>query len=72
MTSGLVETQIKKVIKEGIENPDGDSDLRKQQLRELALLNGTLREGDPLQLVEYTKYVHFYFFENFMLKCSSQ
>ena len=28
--------------------PDAENDLRKQQLRELALLNGTLRENDAL------------------------
>jgi len=31
------------VIKEGIEVPEGSNDLRRTQLRELALLNGTLR-----------------------------
>ena len=31
--------------------PDADNDLRKQQLRELALLNGTLRENDALTYV---------------------
>jgi splicing factor 1 len=40
--------RIKEIIKEGITVPDADNDLRKQQLRELALLNGTLREGDAL------------------------
>ncbi|ESO11505.1 hypothetical protein HELRODRAFT_71408 [Helobdella robusta] len=40
--------RIKEIIKEGIAIPDGDNDLRRQQLRELALLNGTLREGDAL------------------------
>jgi len=38
--------RIKQVIREGIELPEGQSDLRKNQLRELALLNGTLREGE--------------------------
>jgi len=28
--------------------PDAENDLRKQQLRELAVLNGTLREDDAL------------------------
>jgi splicing factor 1 len=40
--------QIKEIIRQGIEVPEEDNDLRKQQLRELALLNGTLREGDAL------------------------
>ena len=44
-------TQIKQIIKEGIAVPDAENDLRKQQLRELALLNGTLREGDALSWV---------------------
>ncbi len=30
----------------GVEVPEGQNDLRRTQLRELALLNGTLREGD--------------------------
>lgn len=40
--------QIKDIIKQGIEVPEGQNDLRRQQLRELALLNGTLRENDGL------------------------
>jgi splicing factor 1 len=36
------------VISQGIEVPEGQNDLRRQQLRELALLNGTLRENDGL------------------------
>mgnify|MGYP001794928889 CR=1 FL=1 len=38
--------QIHEIIKEGIEIPEEKNDLRKQQLRELALLNGTLRDND--------------------------
>ncbi|CAG0892654.1 unnamed protein product [Cyprideis torosa] len=39
--------KIKQVIAEAVTIPDGQNDLRKQQMRELALLNGTfLREGD--------------------------
>ena len=38
--------RVKQVIKEGIDVPEGENDLRKNQLRELALLNGTLREGE--------------------------
>jgi len=37
---------VKEVIKEGVDVPEGQNDLRKHQLRELALLNGTLREGE--------------------------
>jgi splicing factor 1 len=40
--------QIKEIISQGIEVPEGQNDLRRQQLRELALLNGTLRENDGL------------------------
>ncbi|BFZ18030.1 hypothetical protein BsWGS_21069 [Bradybaena similaris] len=40
--------KIKEIIKQGIEVPEGQNDLRRQQLRELALLNGTLRENDGL------------------------
>jgi len=46
--------QIKQIIEEGINVPDAENDLRKQQLRELALLNGTLRENDALAYVLYT------------------
>ena len=32
------------MITQGVEVPEGSNELRKMQLRELALLNGTLRE----------------------------
>jgi len=38
--------KIKDIIRQGIEMPESQNDLRKNQLRELALLNGTLREGE--------------------------
>ncbi|XP_055585088.1 splicing factor 1 [Uranotaenia lowii] len=38
--------RIKDVIRQGIEVPEGHNDLRRMQLRELAQLNGTLREMD--------------------------
>ncbi|XP_030371667.1 splicing factor 1 [Scaptodrosophila lebanonensis] len=38
--------KIKDVIRQGIETPEGHNDLRRMQLRELAQLNGTLREND--------------------------
>uniref|UniRef100_A0A8C9HY11 Splicing factor 1 n=1 Tax=Piliocolobus tephrosceles TaxID=591936 RepID=A0A8C9HY11_9PRIM len=38
--------QIRNILKEGIETPEDQNDLRKMQLRELARLNGTLREDD--------------------------
>lgn len=38
--------KIKEVIRQGIEVPEGHNDLRRMQLRELAQLNGTLREND--------------------------
>ncbi|VEL26290.1 unnamed protein product [Protopolystoma xenopodis] len=40
--------KIKEIIRQGIEVPESQNDLRKQQLRELALLNGTLREHEGL------------------------
>ena len=41
--------KIREIIKQGIDVPECMNDLRKQQLRELALLNGTLRENDTLK-----------------------
>ncbi|CAG2121557.1 unnamed protein product, partial [Medioppia subpectinata] len=38
--------KIKEVIRQGVEVPENQNDLRRMQLRELALLNGTLRESD--------------------------
>ena len=38
--------RINAVIRQGIEVPENQNDLRRNQLRELALLNGTLREND--------------------------
>ena len=38
--------RIKKIIKEAVEVPEDQNDLRKMQLRELAMLNGTFREGE--------------------------
>ena len=38
--------KINEVIQQGVDVPEGQNDLRRNQLRELALLNGTLREGD--------------------------
>ena len=38
--------RINEVIQQGVDVPEGQNDLRRNQLRELALLNGTLREGD--------------------------
>ena len=42
--------KVKQVIREGVDVPEGQNDLRKNQLRELALLNGTLREGEVPRL----------------------
>ena len=47
----LILFQIREIIAQGIEVPEGQNDLRRQQLRELALLNGTLRENDSLSYV---------------------
>nr|VZI34583.1 unnamed protein product [Spirometra erinaceieuropaei] len=40
--------KITEIIRQGIEVPEAQNDLRKAQLRELALLNGTLREHEGL------------------------
>lgn len=42
----LRNSQIRNILKQGIETPEDQNDLRKMQLRELARLNGTLREDD--------------------------
>ncbi len=39
---------MREIVNQAIEQPGGENDLRKNQLRELALLNGTLRENDSL------------------------
>lgn len=40
--------KITSIIQQGIEVPESQNDLRRQQLRELALLNGTLRTHEGL------------------------
>ncbi len=40
--------KVREIVNQAIEQPGGENDLRKNQLRELALLNGTLRENDSL------------------------
>uniref|UniRef100_A0A095AW20 Branchpoint-bridging protein n=1 Tax=Schistosoma haematobium TaxID=6185 RepID=A0A095AW20_SCHHA len=40
--------KINEIIRQGIEIPESQNDLRRAQLRELALLNGTLREHEGL------------------------
>lgn len=40
--------KVRDIVQQGIELPENMNDLRKSQLRELALLNGTLRENDSL------------------------
>jgi len=40
--------KVNEIINRAIEEPEGMNELRKQQLRELALLQGTLRENDCL------------------------
>ena len=41
--------KVRDIVQQGIELPENMNDLRKSQLRELALLNGTLRENDSLK-----------------------
>ena len=43
-SSFSTEMSSREVIQQGVEVPEGSNELRKMQLRELALLNGTLRE----------------------------
>jgi splicing factor 1 len=45
------------VITEGVEVPESNNELRKMQLRELALLNGTLRED--ISMVRYGKFFRY-------------
>lgn len=40
--------KVREIVNQAIEQPGTENDLRKTQLRELALLNGTLRENDSL------------------------
>ena len=37
---------IRKIIQDALKTPEGENELKRQQLRELALLNGTLREDE--------------------------
>lgn len=46
--------QIRNILKQGIETPEDQNDLRKMQLRELARLNGTLREDDNRSVQQAT------------------
>ncbi|GLV43931.1 Splicing factor 1 [Carabus blaptoides fortunei] len=41
--------RIKEVIRQGVEVPENQNDLRRMQLRELAQLNGTLRENEGMR-----------------------
>ena len=43
--------QIWEVIRNDISQPDGQNELRKQQLMQLAQLNGTFRQPDSLMCV---------------------
>jgi len=40
--------QIKKIIDDAINIPDEDNDWMREQLRELAVINGTLRDTDTI------------------------
>ncbi|KAL0831695.1 hypothetical protein ABMA28_001242 [Loxostege sticticalis] len=50
--------KIKEVIRQGVEVPEGQNDLRRMQLRELAQLNGTLREHDAQRCANCTATDH--------------
>ena len=43
--------QIKKIIDDAINIPDEDNDWMREQLRELAVINGTLRDTDTITYV---------------------
>merc|ERR1719187_1801226 len=45
---GKAVQKIKEIIQQGIDLPEGSNQLRQMQLRELAMLNGTLREDGIL------------------------
>jgi len=40
---------IRDILRQGIEAPEGQNDLKRMQLRELAALNGTLRDDEILR-----------------------
>ena len=42
-------SQIRDILRQGIEAPEGQNDLKRMQLRELAALNGTLRDDEILR-----------------------
>jgi len=44
--------QIKKIIDDAINIPDEDNDWMREQLRELAVINGTLRDSDTIKYVK--------------------
>ncbi|XP_070533779.1 splicing factor 1-like isoform X4 [Ptychodera flava] len=41
--------QINEIIRQGIDTPEGQNDLKRMQLRELAALNGTLRDAEAVR-----------------------
>lgn len=47
--SWLYLIQIQDILKQGVEAPEGQNDLKRMQLRELAALNGTLRDDEILR-----------------------
>jgi len=48
-TEWLFCVQIKKIIDDAINIPDEDNDWMREQLRELAVINGTLRDSDTIK-----------------------
>ena len=44
------------MIKQGVEAPEGQSDLKRMQLLELAALNGTLRSDEVVRWVSVDVY----------------
>ena len=54
----FVFSQIHDILKQGIEAPEGQNDLKRMQLRELAALNGTLRDDEILRYRIIDYFVH--------------
>lgn len=50
---GPCHLQIKKIIDDAINIPDEDNDWMREQLRELAVINGTLRDSDTIKSASF-------------------
>ncbi len=50
-------TKVREIVDKAIAQPGGENELRREQLRELALLNGTLRENDSLNKLKVITFI---------------